>query len=431
MSDLKNLLRNRRIHHKNIKKLFSKAENFYQYSQEDIDENLKIEIICLLETIIEVEKLVIECNSEIQKLIEDDSDLEKELEECIEFSLEIKRTKKKLEKMTSETKPTVMMQNPIVNEPRIENITLGVKLPDIKIKPFTGDYTNWKSFKETFEATIHSKTNISDIQKFSYLNSLLEKDALQAVKGFKLTAENYKAAWELLNERYGNDQLIISSHMNDIIKLEPVFTPNVKNLRKLYDKIDSNVRALANLGINYEQFGSLLIPIILEKLPNVMKLQVSRKFGSGTWNIELFLASINEEIIARENFEYLKQENEQTQDHKYVAAFINSSNRKVCVFCKKDNHYSNQCRIITDVKLRCEFLKKNRLCFNCFKTGHVKKDCSIKIKCYICKGNHNTSLCYQNQNNKLQKQHSDRGSADPAEENGSMSCLVANTTSII
>ena len=125
-----------------------------------------------METIIEVEKLVIECNSEIQKLIEDDSDLEKELEECIEFSLEIKRTKKKLEKMTSVTKPTVMMQNSIVNEPRIENITLGVKLPDIKIKPFTGDYTNWKSFKETFEATIHSKTNISNIQKFSYLNSL-------------------------------------------------------------------------------------------------------------------------------------------------------------------------------------------------------------------------------------------------------------------
>ena len=61
-------------------------------------------------------------------------------------------------------------------------------------------------------------------------------------------------------------------------------------------------------------------------------------------------------------------------------------NVKCCVFYKKDNHYSNQCKIITDVKLRCEFLKKNNLCFNCFKSGHSKKNCNTNIKCYHCKG---------------------------------------------
>ena len=53
---------------------------------------------------------------------------------------------------------------------------------------------------------------------------------------------------------------------------------------------------------------------------------------------------------------------------------------------------------MTDVKLRCEFLKKNNLCFNDFKLGHLKKNCKINIKCYHCKRYHNTAPCYQRQN---------------------------------
>ena len=67
------------------------------------------------------------------------------------------------------------------------------------------------------------------------------------------------------------------------------------------------MRALRNLGINYEHFGPLLVPIILEKVPNTIKLQISRKLGKENWNIEQFLSAINQEITASENFEYSKQ----------------------------------------------------------------------------------------------------------------------------
>ena len=67
-----------------------------------------------------------------------------------------------------------------------------------------------------------------------------------------------------------------------------------------YSSVKSNVRVLENLGVSFEQFGSLLI-LILEKLPNMIKLQISRKLGSGNWNVQDFLACINEEILAREN----------------------------------------------------------------------------------------------------------------------------------
>ena len=118
----------------------------------------------------------------------------------------------------------------------------------------------------------------------------MDKTASQAIEGFPLTSENYTATWRLLNERFGNEQIIISSHMNKVLNISPVYSPNVRSLRELYDNVESNVRALENLGVSYDQFGSLLIPIMLEKFPNMIKLQISRKLGSGNWNVQDFLA---------------------------------------------------------------------------------------------------------------------------------------------
>ena len=60
-------------------------------------------------------------------------------------------------------------------------------------------------------------------------------------------------------------------------KIRSNYQTSVKEMRKLHDTIESNVRALRSLGINYEYFGPLLVPIILEKLPNTIKLQISRR----------------------------------------------------------------------------------------------------------------------------------------------------------
>ena len=66
-------------------------------------------------------------------------------------------------------------------------------------------------------------------------------------------------------------------------------------------------------------------------------------------------------MLTRENYGCLKREN--FEDPKPRSTFFTSLNVKCCVFCKKDNHYSNQCKIITGVKLRCKFLKKKSFVF--------------------------------------------------------------------
>ena len=75
-----------------------------------------------------------------------------------------------------------------------------------------GNPRNWKPFIEAFEAAIHSKDNLSNVEKFTYLKGFLKDTALSTIEGFPLTNDNYANALELLRQRYGNTQLVINAY---------------------------------------------------------------------------------------------------------------------------------------------------------------------------------------------------------------------------
>ena len=63
----------------------------------------------------------------------------------------------------------------------VENLTLrnnevkgiAVKLSKLEISKFNGNILIWQGFWDHFNSAIHTKTNILDIDKFSYLKSFL------------------------------------------------------------------------------------------------------------------------------------------------------------------------------------------------------------------------------------------------------------------
>ena len=101
--------------------------------------------------------------------------------------------------------------------------TTGVNLPKIHIKKFCGDTTLRRQFYETYEATVHKNEKISDIEKFSYLKGYLTGAAEKCIEGLSLSNDNYKQMLNLLKERYGHPQLVISSHMDK----RKVWTPSI------------------------------------------------------------------------------------------------------------------------------------------------------------------------------------------------------------
>ena len=74
---------------------------------------------------------------------------------------------------------------------------------------------------------------------------------------------NYKAAVDILHERFGKTQQIISAHMDDLLKLPNVIGDKPGQLRVVHDKIKVNVRGLESLGVGADQYGSFLIPVIM------------------------------------------------------------------------------------------------------------------------------------------------------------------------
>ena len=115
---------------------------------------------------------------------------------------------------------------------------------------------------------------------FNDLRSLLDGLALDlnSLTGLPLTELNYKEATEILTERFGNKQIIISSHMEAFVTLQPVdIMPNVKGIRGVLDNLEIQVRGLHALGIDSAQYGALLIQIFMEKLPEELRLIVSRE----------------------------------------------------------------------------------------------------------------------------------------------------------
>ena len=77
------------------------------------------------------------------------------------------------------------------------NNARSVKLPKIVIKQFDGDLVNWTSFLECFEATVDSKKDLSNVEKFTYLKGFMKEDALKVIGGLTLTNDNYTQALEL------------------------------------------------------------------------------------------------------------------------------------------------------------------------------------------------------------------------------------------
>ena len=92
---------------------------------------------------------------------------------------------------------------PMTSPTLVENLT---KLPRIVVKPFDRQILHWQSFWDQFSLAVHERNDLSEIDKFNYLKSLLTEKAEEVIGGLSLSADNYNLAIDLLKERYGNKQ---------------------------------------------------------------------------------------------------------------------------------------------------------------------------------------------------------------------------------
>lgn len=175
---------------------------------------------------------------------------EEALEEEIQQSDEYKeKVYDALTKIYRAVNPGTTPPTPAIAEARILTSTgaphepgAKVRLPKLGLPRFNGNLMRWTSFWDSYESAIHNNKELTDVDKFNYLRSLLERTAYDAIARLTLSSAKYREEIEILQKRFGNKQLIISKHMETLLNTEPVSSDqNLKDLRRLYDNTESHI----------------------------------------------------------------------------------------------------------------------------------------------------------------------------------------------
>ena len=138
-----------------------------------------------------------------------------------------------------------------------------VKLPKLEILSFSGEKLKWAEFWDSFSAAVHLNTGLSDVENLTYLMSKLSGEATISISGIQLSNENYQVAVELVKERYGDKQAVVTSHYTELINFKPA-PNNSKGLRKMYNDVEKHLRSFQALEQDFDQ--DLFISMTTSKL---------------------------------------------------------------------------------------------------------------------------------------------------------------------
>ena len=186
--------------------------------------------------------------------------------------------------------------------------------------------------------------------------------------------------------------------MDLLLNLESVNAVyQLRNLRRLYDSVEIHVRSLKSLGVDSKTYGTLLTSVLLNKLPQELRLIVSRK--SGDVGLDQLLKEVEQEIDARERAQATQpnagQPTRKPREQPHTATTLLSGNSATsCCYCKQQ-HTAEACTSVNGIEDRKQILRKFGRCFVCLRKGHISRECRSRLRCGKCSARHHVSICGQ------------------------------------
>ena len=223
-----------------------------------------------------------------------------------------------------------------------------------------------------------------------------------------MTSANYTRAIDLLRERFGKQNKITHAAMQALVKL-PAPSSKVSSVRNFHDKMETSIRSLEAMGQNQENYGNLLVPVVLDKMPSEVRRQLARENGDTDWVLADLRRTINREIGILEAG--TARSEPEVDDYEATASFLTGARSRKrpqqdsrppaggaiprtaikCLFCE-GGHKARECTTYADTDSRLQVVKEKHLCFNCLGKHPVAK-CSSSNRCQICVRKHHTTIC--------------------------------------
>ncbi|XP_068749238.1 uncharacterized protein [Montipora capricornis] len=250
--------------------------------------------------------------------------------------------------------------SPATSQPNIR-----VRLPKLEAKRFNGKIEEWQEFWDCYESSIDSNTALSSVDKFTYLRSLLGGAAQKAIAGLALTMANYQVAIDLLKERFGKAIVIERAHINDLLNVSPVYyDKDTVGLRRLYDTLEVHHRGLKALNVESTTYEGIVVPAIIGKLPEGVRLQITRGKNHHKWKMEDLLRELLTELeLKEEHCVATRNPNPRDKDKggrtgiglNSASALLAKTN-DFCAYCK-GGHAHQDCMNVKSVEERKHLLR--------------------------------------------------------------------------
>ncbi|XP_050309972.1 uncharacterized protein LOC126745954 [Anthonomus grandis grandis] len=304
------------------------------------------------------------------------------------------------------------------------------KLPILEFKKFDGTIKDWLPFWSQFKK-IHDDLDLDLGDKVEYLiqATVPGSRARQLVDSFPATGSNYSNIVNCLKARFGRDDLQIEVYVRELLKLiiSNAMSSEKIELSLLYDKIETQLRALETLGITADKYAAMLFPLIESCFPpdllrvwqRVPSMDISGSNGESSLenrlqSLMLFLKNEvdNEQHIslAVEGFGLgITKPPRDVARNKYpnsnkivpsnsiptATGLANNTSEYRCVFCNNNSHDSEKCFRAQKLsyKQKRQTLSDLGACFRCLKVGHISRKCRAKIRCIICSRSHVEIMC--------------------------------------
>lgn len=337
-------------------------------------------------------------------LLDEKGDIEEDSNAaCMEFENQYYELRSALAaKIAPPVQSTAHLDNTIARNTSTLGIHTGVRLPQIALPEFNGDYRVWLSFKSIFVSMIHESTELCDVQKFHYLKTALKGEAAKLIESLTITNENYLIAWETITKRYSNEYLLKKRHIQALMEYPRLNEASAAAIHGLVDEFEQRMKILKQLGERTEHWGAFIVHWMCSKL-DIQTLQLWEDHAAsikepGFVSLVDFLEKRTRILDAISSniteARHHSQKPSMKRSNVIAHAAANTGNDLPACHCCGDSHYISRCTKFQAMNLseRLDMINNKRLCSNCFRPGHWARDCNSKFNCRTCGKRHNSLI---------------------------------------
>ena len=277
-------------------------------------------------------------------------------------------------------------------------------LPRLPLPEFEGNYESWPEFRDLFRSLVIRDGTLTDVERLHYLRGCLKGDALLALRKLPVRAATFARAWDLLQDHYENERLLVQAQMATIFGLPTLTRESSTDLKSFYFTVCDCVEALAAMERPFDATGDWLVHWVVEKLdPQSLReweTQLGPQMTPPTFDeLKAFMKTRITTVGALERGKAKGQAEgraaKPTSGQRSAKVLqVTKAKRppEQCGLCG-GNHFVLFCGAYKakSASERREALVTANLCFNCL-GRHQVAECPSDKRCQRCERKHHTSI---------------------------------------